>query len=32
MEERSFNEFDVPIVAEAAVGARFGELKELEVD
>jgi len=32
MEERPFKEFDVPIVAEAAVGARFGELKELEVD
>jgi DNA polymerase-1 len=31
MEERPFKEFDVPIVAEAAAGARFGELKELEV-
>lgn len=31
MEERPFEECDVPIVAEAAAGARFGELKELEV-
>jgi len=30
MEERPFSEFDLPIVAEAAVGIRFGELKELE--
>lgn len=32
MEERPFEEFDVPIVAEAAFGERFGELKELETD
>lgn len=31
MEEQPFPEFDVPIVAEAAVGLRFGEMKELEV-
>ena len=31
MEARPFEEFDVPIVAEAAAGPRFGELKELEV-
>jgi len=31
MEARPFVGFDVPIMAEAAVGARFGELKELEV-
>jgi DNA polymerase-1 len=31
MEQQPFPEFDVPIVAEAAVGSRFGELKELEV-
>jgi hypothetical protein len=30
MEQQPFPEFDVPIIAEAAVGARFGELKELE--
>jgi len=30
MEERPFPEFDVPVLAEAAVGPRFGELKELE--
>lgn len=30
MEERPFDECDVPIVAEAAAGVRFGELKELE--
>ena len=29
MEERPFEEFDVPILAEAAAGARFGELKEI---
>ncbi|ABZ85407.1 DNA polymerase i [Heliomicrobium modesticaldum Ice1] len=29
MEERPFEEFDVPIVAEAAFGVRFGELKEI---
>jgi DNA polymerase-1 len=31
METRPFNEFIVPIVAEASVGQRFGELTELEV-
>lgn len=30
MEQQPFPEFDVPIVAEAAVGLRFGEMKELE--
>jgi len=30
MEAQPFPEFDVPILAEAAVGPRFGELKELE--
>ena len=30
METRPFDEFSVPIVAEAAAGYRFGELKELE--
>ena len=30
MEARLFADFDVPIIAEAAVGARFGEMKELE--
>ncbi|MEQ8156599.1 MAG: DNA polymerase, partial [Clostridiaceae bacterium] len=30
MEEQPFPEFDVPIVAEAAVGDTFGTLKELE--
>lgn len=30
MEEQPFKECDVPIVAEAASGVRFGELKELE--
>jgi hypothetical protein len=30
MEAQPFDEFDVPIVADAAIGARFGELKELE--
>jgi DNA polymerase-1 len=29
MEARPFPEFDVPIIAEAAAGARFGELKEI---
>ena len=29
MEARPFEEFDVPIVAEAAAGERFGELKEI---
>ncbi len=32
MEERPFEEFDVPIVAEAAAGERFGELKEIEAN
>jgi DNA polymerase-1 len=31
MEQRPFDVFSVPIVAEAAAGRRFGELKELEV-
>jgi len=31
MEAQPFPEFDVPIVAEAAVGSRFGSLKEIEV-
>ena len=31
MEEKPFPEFDVPIVAEAAVGLSFGDLQELEV-
>jgi DNA polymerase-1 len=31
MEAKPFPEFDVPIVAEAAGGASFGDLKELEV-
>lgn len=30
MEAQPFEEFDVPIVAEAALGHRFGEMKELE--
>jgi DNA polymerase-1 len=30
MEQQPFPEFDVPIIAEAAVGPRFGELNELE--
>lgn len=30
MEERPFEAFDVPIIAEAAVGTSFGNLKELE--
>ena len=30
MEAQPFPEFDVPILAEAAVGPRFGELRELE--
>jgi DNA polymerase-1 len=30
METRPFDVFSVPIVAEAAVGKRFGELEELE--
>jgi len=28
MEAQPFPEFDIPIVAEAAVGARFGEMTE----
>ena len=27
MEEQPFSDFDIPIIADAAVGARFGELK-----
>lgn len=30
MEEQSFEDFDVPIVAEASVGVRFGEMEEYE--
>lgn len=30
MEEKPYPEFDVPIVAEASVGPRFGEMKEWE--
>ena len=30
MERQPFPEFDVPIIAEAAVGLRFGEMHELE--
>lgn len=30
MEARPFEDFDVPIIAEAAAGARFGEMQELE--
>jgi len=29
MEAQPFSDFDIPIVAEAAVGARFGEMKEV---
>ena len=29
MEARPFEEFDVPILAEAAAGERFGELREI---
>ena len=32
MEAKPFREFVVPIVAEASVGQRFGELQELEGD
>jgi DNA polymerase-1 len=31
MEQQPFPAFDVPIVAEAAVGNRFGEMKDMEV-
>ncbi len=30
MESQLFEEFDIPLVAEAAVGTRFGSLKEME--
>ena len=30
MEERPFEDFDVPLVAEAAAGKRFGTLKDME--
>lgn len=30
MEARPFDAFDVPIVAEASIGERFGELKEID--
>jgi len=30
MEVQPFDDFDVPIVADAAVGVRFGEMRELE--
>lgn len=32
MEQQPYPEFDVPIVAEASVGSRFGEMEELETD
>jgi len=32
MEAQPFPEFDIPIIAEAATGARFGEMKEVEVE
>ena len=32
METRPFDAFSVPIVAEASVGRRFGELEELDID
>ncbi|MCL2301535.1 MAG: bifunctional 3'-5' exonuclease/DNA polymerase [Firmicutes bacterium] len=32
MEAQPFPEFDIPILAEAAVGARFGNMKELNND
>lgn len=31
MEQQPFSEFDIPVVADAAIGAKFGEMKELEV-
>ena len=30
MESQPFDEFDVPVIAEAAVGTRFGNMKEME--
>jgi DNA polymerase-1 len=30
MEEKPFAEFDIPLIAEAAVGLDFGEMKELD--
>ena len=30
METQPFDDFDIPLVAEAAVGTRFGSLKEME--
>ena len=30
METQPFEDFDIPLVAEAAVGTRFGSLKEME--
>ena len=30
METKPFEDFDLPLVAEAAVGTRFGSLKEME--
>lgn len=32
MERQPYPDFDVPIVAEASVGLRFGEMEELETD
>jgi len=29
METRPFSEFDIPIIAETSIGARFGEMKEM---
>lgn len=31
METQPFEDFDIPLVAEAAVGTIFGSLKEMEV-
>lgn len=31
MEQVPFDGFDVPVVAEGAVGSSFGEIKEMEV-
>jgi DNA polymerase-1 len=31
MEAQPFPEFDVPIVADASVGRRYGEMNEMEI-
>ena len=31
MEQQPFTEFDIPVVADASAGAKFGDMKELEV-